>query len=377
VQLAPASNGQPTGRAGECGPNWAIVPSPNSGDMGSDLWDVVALGPTEATAVGSSFTDFGEGIVSQTLIEHWDGAAWAIVPSPNGLDSDSLLGVSATSADDVWAVGSQVDNSPEGNTSYALAEHWDGTSWTIDPTPQVGTSGDNLLDVVALSPTDVWAVGVASDNGRGRTLTLHWDGSTWLDVPSPSGGTLRAVTALSETEAWAVGSYIAGGDRTLIERWDGSRWKMVSSPSPGTYDDLLGVDGRFAPGGHAALAVGSFTTDRQRPLVEQWSGREWRVVPSPDIGAVSASLSAVSVISPVRAWAVGDYYTGLNIKLLTERWDGTRWTAVRPPEPTGGTLPNLLGADTDPTGQTWAVGGFARGLKEQTLIECITVDLMP
>jgi hypothetical protein len=44
--------------------------------------------------------------VSHTLIEHWNGSAWTIVPSPNvGSGNNSLAAVAARSANDVWAVG--------------------------------------------------------------------------------------------------------------------------------------------------------------------------------------------------------------------------------------------------------------------------------
>ena len=39
-------------------------------------------------------------------VEHWNGTSWAIVPSPNmGTGNNHLNGVAAVSASDVWAVG--------------------------------------------------------------------------------------------------------------------------------------------------------------------------------------------------------------------------------------------------------------------------------
>src|SRR6266516_6025218 len=47
--------------------------------------------------------------------------------------------------------------------------------------------GSSLGDIVALSPNDVWAVGLRS-GGRCQfqTLTEHWSGSSWSVVPSPN-----------------------------------------------------------------------------------------------------------------------------------------------------------------------------------------------
>jgi hypothetical protein len=60
-----------------------------------------------------------------------------------------------------------------------------------------------------------------------------WNGSSWSIVPSPNVGThdnLLAVAAVSGASAWAVG---AGGSpgRTLIERWNGTAWKIQASPN--------------------------------------------------------------------------------------------------------------------------------------------------
>src|SRR5437762_3576748 len=71
----------------------------------------------------------------RTLIEHWDGIAWSVVPSPNvsGLDR-TLTGVAAVSANDVWAVGYYH------NANYVvqtLIEHWNGSAWSIVPSSNV------------------------------------------------------------------------------------------------------------------------------------------------------------------------------------------------------------------------------------------------
>ena len=51
---------------------------------------------------------------SQTLIEHWNGTTWSVVASPNvGTQLNGLNGVTAVSTSDIWAVGS------DGNTGGA------------------------------------------------------------------------------------------------------------------------------------------------------------------------------------------------------------------------------------------------------------------
>ncbi len=78
---------------------------------------------------------------------------------------------------------------------------------------------NELQDGVALSPTDVWAV------GWGDTLALseHWDGSNWTVVSPVSPGNhsnyLEGVAAVSTTELWGVGYYLGPGSQTLIEHY--------------------------------------------------------------------------------------------------------------------------------------------------------------
>jgi hypothetical protein len=63
--------------------------------------------------------------------------------------------VDGTSATDAWAVGF-FDTGFELRT---MTQHWDGTSWTVVASPNASTVIDELSDVAAVSPTDVWTVG--------------------------------------------------------------------------------------------------------------------------------------------------------------------------------------------------------------------------
>jgi hypothetical protein len=84
---------------------------------------------------------------------------WSQVASPNSGGSDNTLGgVAATSPTDAWAVGNFAPNSKTG-FALTLAEHWDGVSWKIVLTPNVGSLSNNLFAVAALAPNDAWAVG--------------------------------------------------------------------------------------------------------------------------------------------------------------------------------------------------------------------------
>jgi len=155
--------------------------------------------------------------------------------------------VVALAADDVWTVGSH-----DGTT---LVEHWDGSSWTVVPSPNGPLAESELYSVSAAGPDDIWAVGQSYNFLAGATLIEHWDGSAWTVVPSLDGvppfTALYGVLALGPNNVWAVGSTydpVVVDYKTFTEHWDGTTWTVVPSPNPGaTYDQLLGVAG--FPGG--------------------------------------------------------------------------------------------------------------------------------
>src|SRR6266700_3094663 len=155
-------------------------------------------------------------------------AAWSVVASPNATPGNNELhAVASISANDVWAVGTSENTLGNDQT---LILHWDGTVWSIVASPTTGMVEGNLLGVAAVATNDEWAVGsFRNAGGAFQTLTLHWDGTAWSIVPSPSPdgafNDLFSVAAFSTSDVWAVGD---SGSGTLIEQWNGSSWSAVS-----------------------------------------------------------------------------------------------------------------------------------------------------
>jgi hypothetical protein len=162
------------------GTNWTSVETPNVGTGNNHLNGVLALAPNNVWAVGLSTPTGAQQSATLTLIEHFDGTGWSVVPSPNvgpnsDFQSNQLLGLTANSPDDIWAFGSHL--SPDGLHTLTLVLHWDGTSWTIVPSPDP-TKGflDDVLNAgVVPSPGNVWIFGTAEEGvGIGfGTLALH------------------------------------------------------------------------------------------------------------------------------------------------------------------------------------------------------------
>jgi hypothetical protein len=101
--------------------------------------------------------------------------------------------------------------------------------------------------------------------------------------PSPAGPAqldgLHGVSAVSASNAWAVGSYVSGGvKRTLIEHWNGRAWKQVLSKNPGSSNLLAGV----AATKTTAFAVGAFTSGSANLSLIERHGVAWVHIVSPN-----------------------------------------------------------------------------------------------
>jgi hypothetical protein len=198
------------------GSAWQLVsnPAPNP----SILYGVAAFGSSNVWAVGASG--------GSTFAMRWNGSSWKTVATPNADVINSLRGVAGVAATDIWAVGSSIRSTTDGvSASHTLIEHWNGTSWTIVPSPNVGAGGNALLAVAARSANEVWAVGYYDDVAGSipirRTLVLKWDGTRWTRVASPNAGTgdntlTAVVTPSGTTDVWASGG---SADGTLVEHY--------------------------------------------------------------------------------------------------------------------------------------------------------------
>ena len=323
--------------------------------ISGDLYGVAALSAADVWAVGST-------LMTDPMTMHSNGGAWTeevltLVKGQPGNPPGSFDAVAAVSPHDVWAVGV--------TAGEPLAEHWNGRAWTVVPTPSPGPQGSgagaDLYGIAAVSARDVWAVG--GTNGD-KTWIVHWDGTAWTRVPSPNPGQsasaqLNGVAAASGSSAWAVGGYTSlatGKSLPLIEHWDGRAWTLAPSPAIRGGTALLGV-AAVSPDSAWAVGVGG--------LIEHWDGRAWTMVPSPDL-AGGGMLRAVAALSPDSAWAVGarSLRPGQSLTSLIEHWDGRAWTLV--PSPAAGELTAVTAASPD---NAWAVGSVSVGSGDTAVIE--------
>jgi hypothetical protein len=184
------------------GDHWKIVRAPDlPATDAAELQAVTAISKDDVWATG--FRNQGHSALPVAF--HWDGSRWSRSPVPPGDEVIYLNAVAGTGPRDVWAVGAT-----GGKIGNPLIDHWDGKVWTTIPCPQPGRpDSSQLVGVSARSPDNAWAVGWYVARQRLRALVLHWNGTRWRNV-SPKGakspGVLNDVTTAFPTALWAVGN---------------------------------------------------------------------------------------------------------------------------------------------------------------------------
>jgi hypothetical protein len=296
-------------------------------------------------------------VQSLALAEHWNGKTWTQVAPPGG---PALAAVVAPAVDDAWAFG-----------SADIAEHWTGSAWHKVVMPPAA----EFVGAAAVSPNDIWAVGDKEQGGyAAHAVVAHWTGSKWHAVSSPplrGYSRLVAVSALAQNDVWAVGFSGHGTrkilDRTLVVHWNGTVWKRLPTPNPtapGTpedaVDDPLYAVAAVSPTdvwavGSEYVQSGRHHTDQS--LVLHWNGKKWSRVQSVNPGGPARQSIFEGLTAPGQndVWAVGRYgHRGRQLPLV-EHWDGTRWHVVSAP---GGPL---AAAESVSAGGVWAAAGGGFG----------------
>jgi hypothetical protein len=114
------------------GTSWAVqsVPNPSTSKR-TEVRGISCTSSTACTMVGVYETT---AVYRVPFAARWNGTAWAeqSVPSPSGTKYNSLDAVSCASSAACTAVGVSFSNASQ---SVTLAEHWNGTEWTVQPTP--------------------------------------------------------------------------------------------------------------------------------------------------------------------------------------------------------------------------------------------------
>jgi hypothetical protein len=247
----------------------------------------------------------------QTLVQHFDGTVWSVVPSPSpGAQQNILYGVAAITDSDVWAVGGQQDSNGLWQT---LTEHWDGSQWSVVKAVDAGVNGNQFYAVKAVATNDVYAVGQQAGSGfPNQALIEHWNGGSWSVITGPTDASASAlplgVTATAssvavagqqESDSAPYTTYVAAGAPNSLS--------LQTTPNAGSGENDLFAAATATDG--STWAVGwaiDPATGNHNPLALQGVNGVWSLVPSPSFGVGSDSgFAAITAIPGGGLWAVG------------------------------------------------------------------------
>jgi hypothetical protein len=267
------------------------------------------------------------------------------------------------------AVGGYDTEEQPTTLTYALAERWNGTAWSIAPVPPVAGDVTTLTGVSCVSASDCLAVGVLAPVGQTATtlpFAESWNGKSWslATIPLPAGltgGELLGVSCSSAGVCTAVGTI--AGVQALVETLANGTWTPQLAPLPGGAN-FSRLDGVSCSSATACTAVGGWSVNAwwlPHALAEQWNGTAWTVeqVPEP-YPSDATELYGVACSAATACVAVGRSLPptapapdGLTIG---DTWDGTAWSVSPTLDPARAVGDDLYGVACAAGGMCTAVG---------------------
>lgn len=333
------------GSAGAASSVWTSQNVPIVANMLNTLTAISCPSTSFCAAVGRIDVPPFTNSDTETLAEMWDGSSWHRASTPNpqvpqsAFPTDQFDAVSCTSSSFCVAVGSQVAATDSGPSTSALAEMWNGASWSVMPTTSISTSmpSSSLSSVSCRSATACVAVGSGEVSFQAQTLIAVWNGTDWARVASPNepgDNVLAGVSCVSAVSCAAVGTANAA---TLVLGWNGASWSVESSPNPSFHSTLSSVS---CASSTRCIAVGSWDEGSMtHALIESFDGTKWSVSPTPQLDTID-TLNAVSCVSATDCTAIGGYGERFPDFALIEAWNGTSWSVSTLPP----LVPSFIGA---------------------------------
>jgi len=276
----------------------------------------------------------------QPFVEVLSDGSWSAVSTPTQSTNSSFSGVFCKSKDNCMAVGT-TGGAPTNETpgGTPLAETWNGSNWTVQPTPlPTGSTVGSLTSVWCSSASACTAVGSYTATSVSESLNEVWDGTAWQieTTPNPEGATntsLTGVACSATNTCTATGNYTvaSGTAETFGEVWNGKKWKLQSIPQPsnGNVPTLDGIS-CVAGSSISCVSVGSEEPvgGDNSVLADRLVGNSWSVQSAPQLGNPIVELTGVSCPGSGGCEAVGSdlnpSVTGTD-QGIALGWNGTTW----------------------------------------------------
>ncbi|HXW33644.1 MAG TPA: hypothetical protein VEJ87_03630, partial [Acidimicrobiales bacterium] len=292
-------------------------------------------------------------------------------PNESGVTTSLLAAVACPTGSSTCVAAGQY-YTPDEDHLLAIRKKPSGT-WSITPVPGSVTPAATYLNGAGCSTSGCIAVGESfpANNFNTSAAIEQWNGSKWSLAKSaePAGAVttnLYGASCPTTKLCYAVGSVgigTAGDDgetNNFAEKWNGSKWstEAAQDPSGDNVNELTGVS---CAGDSACTAVGygeSSQGGSPTAVAEILTKTNWSVqTPESPAGAISTSLTGISCPAPSNCVAVGSFEDASDVtEPLAETWNGSTWTAIEPPQPSGTTGNELLGVSCASSGTCTAVG---------------------
>jgi len=314
-------------------------------------WSARAAGREEAFVLRSGFWAAGIAALIVTVIGSVSAVAsagvaaaprWRVTYSSTTVMS-GLTDIVALSASDVWAVG---DVQPISGRQRAFVRRWNGRSWSAVRLPRRYSSA-NLSVVAGSSARNVWVFGSYDIGSRRHEFALRWDGSWSRRGEWVSDSSVDAAAVITPRDVWVFG-------RIGTWHFNGTKWRQASLP--------IRIFSVSVLSGNDIWVVGEDNTTNG-PVLARYQDRKWTTKALPPI---SSSFPG-PVVTTLVAYSDGNIwvFAGLVTKAGYEHpialhWSGGTWH--RPPFPLAYTWVNS--AVPDGTGGLWAAyqGPYGGGL---------------
>jgi subtilisin family serine protease len=328
---------------------WSTQTTPNgTGAEHSALYDMAC--EPESTSV---CTAVGKQTISGTsspYAQYWNGSAWTnqSAATPEGATAGELQSDHCLSKTSCVSAGSYTTKSG----TFSLVESWNGTSWSIQTTPNPAGATETKLNGVSCNViTACIAVGYSNASGKWATAMLGNSGTWSLQtVPKPAGAIsseFRGVECTSSTSCVAVGVYNTSASTywAMAATWNGTVWSLQTVPKPPAEAKRSVLQDVSCSSGTACTAVGGLFNSSfvQETFVVRWNGTSWTQQTSPNpTGSTNSVLQNVSCSGSSACVAVGDWLSG-TWRPMAQDWNGTTWSLEFSPRPYGATFGLLEG----------------------------------
>lgn len=257
------------------------------------------------------------------LAETWNGSTWKTMPTPptpKGQQMIQLAAVTCLTSSYCIAAGYYWHTNFHG----ALAEKWNGKSWTVLPVPTpIGGTQSHFYGLSCVTTSGCMAVGSFElGTGSWPVYAAWWNGKSWTNVLPPGGASqtpLEGVSCASATMCMAINQYLGTGSGGML--WNGHTWSLQPSkvPHPPAPEGAMAMSCRSAT---FCMEIGG------PPLADLWNGSTWTspwYFPTPGGGLTDpVGLSCTSTTS---CMAVGaDESSNQTSTTLAEYFNGKTWT---------------------------------------------------